>query len=121
MLSNKSREYIIEFVDRITPFKGFLELGIDMATPLVVTQLDNLVIEKYLPEEYWDNLNAFIEALADENLDEANAALVVLSDIIPDLPFMKSEDANDLVYENVIGLLQAAIEEILYRKEHAED
>lgn len=121
MLSDKSKDYIVKVIDRWTPFKGLLEMGLDLATPLAVKQLDDLVLEEYLPEEYWDDLNAFIEALDDEDLDAARAALDVLSDIIPGLPFLESEKANDLVYESLSGLLQATIEEILYRKENAKD
>ena len=121
VFSDKARDYLIEALDRATPFKGVVEMGTDLAGPFIVDQFAKHVIERYVEEGYHDEVNRFVEALEEEDLVAAEQELRFFAQGNITLPFLKSGDANLSFITGVTNLMLAAVQEIKFRIEHKID
>ena len=116
VLSDQSFDFLKDLLDRATPFKGLLEVGADIAGPFVIKAIDSQLLARYIEQGYHDEVDRFVIACENEDLEAAQAELNVLSNQIPKLGFFKSPTASSKFFQGLIGLVAAGIDEAIYRK-----
>jgi len=105
---NKAQEkFLAEKVDEAVKLKGFLELVDGYLAKILITLIDDQVIDK-LKAELKVKLAAIADAAIKEDLEGAELAATDLLNSLVDIPGL-DEDSEGLIFKGAIELLVGAV------------
>lgn len=116
MLTKENKKAIDELLDKLTPFKGILEIALDLALPIGVSQLDSRLLDKIKPE-YHNIINEIIaHSLIEKDYAQAKAKLSVLLSEVVTTPLVDGTAEEVATYQSLLDFLQIIIEGLLKLK-----
>ncbi len=116
MLTKENKKAIDELLDKLTPFKGILEIALDLALPIGVSQLDGRLLDKIKPE-YHNIINEIIaHSLIEKDYAQAKAKLSVLLSEVVTTPLVDGTAEEVATYQSLLDFLQIIIEGLLKLK-----
>ncbi len=116
MLTKENKKAIDELLDKLTPLKGILEIALDLALPIGVSQLDGRLLDKIKPE-YHNIINEIIaHSLIEKDYAQAKAKLSVLLSEVVTTPLVDGTAEEVATYQSLLDFLQIIIEGLLKLK-----
>lgn len=116
ILSKKDEKWLSKFLDEAIKLKGIAEAVDGFAFRILIVTLDNIVIEKYVPEDWQNPIEKLIEL--GKARDKAGIAAFLDSKI--DLPWV-SDVAEIAIFNSVVTFIAGQMYKYIDSIEIAED
>lgn len=111
LLTNKEERWLARFLDNLKKFKNpILEIGDYYFYRGLIKLCDDVLFEKYIPENWENPIRKLIELARANDVEAIGNLLVTEGNALIDLPFI-DEPAERLIFQNAYGLLSAKIYE----------
>ena len=115
ILTKEQEQIFAQMIDDAIKAKGFLEVVDGYAAKVVVTLVDDNLLEK-LPEAVKVSLSELADACIDEDVDRAEDVVSDLLNALVDVPGL-DEEAEGMIFSGAIHLIAGAVKTWIASKE----